>query len=110
MLKAQNEAMMKPLNNQDNFLKEGLEVIPEIPDVTTPAYENLEEAEIFVQSAFRGFLVRKEMENRIKAAVTIQRYVRGYQCVIIYKSINEAIVCIQAFYRGYRQRKLLSKV
>lgn len=99
-----------PQISADILGNQGLEIIPEIPDMSTPMLINtVFDSILSVQAMFRGVLIRNEMARKIKAAIVIQKRVRGYLCLVIYKSIREAIICIQAFYRRVHKRENVNK-
>ena len=67
------------------------------------------EAATKIQSNYRGYYTRKQLENKGAAATTIQAYYRGYRVREIRRAKSEAAVKIQSYYRGYRTRERLGK-
>ena len=68
-------------------------------------FKILNGSKIYVQAAFKGFLIRKKYQEVYNSAIIIQKHIRAYQCRKIYKCIKEAIICIQTRYREYVLRK-----
>lgn len=67
------------------------------------------EAAIKIQSRYRGYYTRQQLEQKGAAATTIQAYYRGYRVREIRRAKSEAAVKIQSYYRGYRTRERLGK-
>ena len=67
------------------------------------------EAATKIQSNYRGYYTRKQLEKKGAAATTIQAYYRGYRVREIRRAKSEAAVKIQSYYRGYRTRERLGK-
>lgn len=80
-----------------------LEVIPEIPDNSSPdpTFKILKR----VQGLIKGYLCRSFYMTLNLSAIKIQKAIRRHQCSKIYKSIKEAVICIQSYYRGHKVRK-----
>lgn len=57
---------------------------------------------LFLQSILRGYLARRKHVLCLKNALTIQRYVRGFQVCHLYLKIRGAIIYIQRAWRRYR--------
>ena len=97
--------------NHFNQEEVGLDIIPEIPDAATPVSEELSKDSLqIVQGLFKGYLVRKDLLKKTKAATFIQKHIRRFVVLKIYKKIREAILFIQSSYRDYIIRKNLKKV
>ncbi|MFT7809582.1 myosin-IIIa [Arapaima gigas] len=81
--------------------------------------EKREHSAVVLQSAYRGYKVRKEVtddKNKAKMeayVVSLQAVCRGYlarkKCKELIDEKNKAAVKIQAHYRGHRQRKSFQK-
>ncbi|XP_062998493.1 unconventional myosin-Va [Elgaria multicarinata webbii] len=69
--------------------------------------DKLRAACIRIQKTIRGWLLRKKYLRMRKAAITVQRYVRGYQarCLATFLRRTKAAVIIQKFQRMYATRK-----
>ncbi|XP_041082396.1 unconventional myosin-Va-like isoform X2 [Polyodon spathula] len=69
--------------------------------------DKLRVACIRIQKTIRSWLLRKKYLRMRSAAITIQRYVRGYQarCLAKFLRRTQAAVTIQKFQRMYRERK-----
>ncbi|XP_044294696.1 unconventional myosin-Va isoform X4 [Varanus komodoensis] len=69
--------------------------------------DKLRAACIRIQKTIRGWLLRKKYLRMKRAAITIQRYVRGYQarCLATFLRRTKAAITIQKFQRMYATRK-----
>lgn len=67
------------------------------------------EAATKIQSSYRGYYTRKQLEKKGAAATIIQAYYRGYRVREIRRAKSEAAVKIQSYYRGYKTRERLGK-
>ncbi|XP_058854703.1 unconventional myosin-Va-like isoform X3 [Acipenser ruthenus] len=69
--------------------------------------DKLRVACIRIQKTIRSWLLRKKYLRMRSAAITIQRYVRGYQarCLAKFLRRTQAAITIQKFQRMYRERK-----
>uniref|UniRef100_A0A8C3SU88 Unconventional myosin-Va n=1 Tax=Chelydra serpentina TaxID=8475 RepID=A0A8C3SU88_CHESE len=69
--------------------------------------DKLRVACIRIQKTIRGWLMRKKYLRMRKAAITVQRYVRGYQarCYAKFLRRTRAAIIIQKFQRMYAVRK-----
>uniref|UniRef100_A0A452GLU7 Calponin-homology (CH) domain-containing protein n=1 Tax=Gopherus agassizii TaxID=38772 RepID=A0A452GLU7_9SAUR len=68
-------------------------------------YLHLRKAAVTIQSACRGFVVRKKMQQMHRAATVIQAALRMYRMRISYQSVKSASVTIQQHYRAYKEGK-----
>ncbi|XP_065698750.2 abnormal spindle-like microcephaly-associated protein isoform X2 [Patagioenas fasciata] len=68
-------------------------------------YLSLLNAVVIIQSAYRGFVVRKKLQQMHQAATVIQTMFRMHKTYISYQAIRLASVIIQQHYRAYREGK-----
>eukprot|EP00127_Corallochytrium_limacisporum_P002885 Clim_evm64s142 gene=Clim_evmTU64s142 len=67
-----------------------------------------EEKSIIIQSAFRGYWVRKEIANMCSAATKIQSQWRCYSARATYQTQLQAVVSLQCALRGLNARRTLA--
>ncbi|XP_067846741.1 abnormal spindle-like microcephaly-associated protein [Heptranchias perlo] len=71
-------------------------------------YLKLKLSAVMIQSAFRWWKACK-LEKQTKAAIVVQKYIRGFLCRYQYKSFQRSISLIQAYAKGYLVRTEMSK-
>lgn len=69
--------------------------------------QNRVQSATIIQAAWRGYQVRRRLEEMNKASVKIQAAWRGYQVRRELDEMNKAAVKIQAAYRSHRTRQAL---
>ncbi|KAI2804564.1 Myosin and Kinesin Tail domain protein [Blomia tropicalis] len=62
-------------------------------------------SKIFLKESAEILLEHDRHENMVKAAITIQAFIRGYLTRRRYRRVRRGIIRIQRTFRGYRQRK-----
>lgn len=72
--------------------------------------ERLRKAAIIIQRNVRGMLARKNIARKKKAAIKIQSVWRGHHQNKRYRKMKRGTVQCQALFRGRRQRKMYSKM
>ena len=68
-----------------------------------------DEAATKIQSSYRGYYTRKQLDEKQEAATKIQAYYRGYRVRDLRRTQSEAAIKIQSYYRGYKTREQLKK-
>ncbi|XP_057171372.1 abnormal spindle-like microcephaly-associated protein isoform X1 [Ursus arctos] len=69
-------------------------------------FVQLQKAVIKIQSSYRGWMVRKKMQERHRAATVIQAAFRMHRANARYQALQHASVIIQQQYRAHRAAKL----
>lgn len=87
------------------FLREALHRTLE-----TSRAERLRKAAIVIQRNVRGMLARKRKERKKRAAITIQKVWRGHRQRQRYRRLKNGTIQLQALYRGRKQRKVYNKL
>ncbi|XP_047665505.1 abnormal spindle-like microcephaly-associated protein isoform X2 [Tachysurus fulvidraco] len=76
---------------------------------TLTSYQRMKTATISIQSAFRGWKVRRNLQNAHHAATIIQAHVRGHLQLVVYRRQKWAASILQRQFRAYKLKDKVQK-
>ncbi|KAK3740941.1 hypothetical protein QZH41_017788 [Actinostola sp. cb2023] len=78
--------------------------------LTDREQQELYEAALIIQEAYRSYKIRRQQhDEEMQAAVLIQNHYRRYKQFLLYKKRTHAALIIQNQYRAYREHELFKK-